>query len=316
MKEELTQKKVTAEAAGTRLDRCLRLWFPHLPQGAIEKAARKGHLKVEGQKAIPKMRVQDGQTVSFPSAFSTLSPEPLKKEPKPLSLADKKWLKALILYEDDDIVVLNKPAGIAVQKGTKQTKALDEMLRLYFEPAFTPRLVHRLDKETSGVLILAKTLPLARLLTKAFKEQNVEKTYWAVVCGVPQKKEGVIDLPLTKKQAAIGEKVQVDFKEGLKAQTHYRVVDSLSNCFSWLELKPKTGRMHQLRVHCSQGLKLPILGDGKYGGKEAFPTGRKLLHLHARSLSLTLPNKKKMTFEAPLSESLQETFDEMGFQSV
>lgn len=314
MENKFIEKKVTADGSGTRLDRCLRLWFPQLPQGAIEKAARKGHLRLEGQKAQPKTRVQEGQLVSFPASFSTLSPEPVQREPKTLTHAERKWLKSLILYEDDEIVVINKPGGIAVQRGTKQTKALDELLGLYFEPDFTPRLVHRLDKDTSGVLIVAKTLPLARLLTQAFKEHKVEKTYWALVCGVPEKKEGIIDLPLTKKQAAQGEKVQVDLRGGVKALTAYRVLDDLEKRVAWLELNPKTGRMHQLRVHCSQGLKTPIMGDGKYGGKEAFPFGRKPLHLHARRLSLTLPNKKKITFEAPLPDAIRETFQEMGFQ--
>jgi 23S rRNA pseudouridine955/2504/2580 synthase len=311
--QEIIEKTVLSEEAGLRLDRFLRLSIPHLPQGLIEKAARQGQLKVGGEKVKPSHRIQEGDVISFPESFGNLQDEVQKKAPKALSHAERKWLKDHILYEDDDVVVLNKPAGIAVQSGTKQHKSLDAMMEAYYD-AVKPRLVHRLDRDTSGILLMAKSLPMARWLTKAFKERKIQKTYWALVCGVPQKKGGVISLPLSKKQDPSGEKVRVDLREGAHATTYFRVIECLGNRLAWLELVPKTGRMHQLRVHCAEGLKTPIMGDGKYGGKEAFPLGRKTLHLHARGLEIPYPHGETKVFEAPLPPDFQETLQELGLE--
>lgn len=315
MIKELTEKKVSQEESGTRLDRCMRLWIPHLPQSLLEKAARQGRLKIDGVKAKPAQRVEEGQGVSFPTSFLKLEEVLEKKQQTLLTHAERKWLKGLILYEDAELIVLNKPADIAVQSGTKQSRSLDALMRAYDETS-NPRLVHRLDLETSGVLVFAKSLPMARWLTKAFKERKIQKIYWALVCGVPHQKEGVISLPLSKKQDAFGEKIRVDREEGVHAITAYRVLEALGKRVAWLELIPKTGRTHQLRVHCAEGLKTPILGDGKYGGQDAFPFGRQPLHLHARSLTLPLPQGKTLTFEAPLPPALQKTFQELGLPIV
>lgn len=306
-----TEKKISAEENGLRLDRCLRLWIPHLPQSVIEKAARKGLLKIEGDKAKPPQRVEEGQILSFPSFFLNLEELEVEKKPKPLTSGDRKWLKNLILFENKEILVLNKPAGIAVQGGTNQKKSLDEML-LHYDETYTPRLVHRLDKETSGVWVVAKTLPMARWLTQAFKERTVQKMYWALVLGIPQKRKGEVSLSLVKKPDPIGEKVRVDSQTGLKALTSYRVIKTLSDRVAWLELIPHTGRTHQLRVHCAEGLKTPILGDGKYGGREASLLGHKTLHLHARRLTIPLPHGGELTFEAPLSEDMRKSFEALG----
>ena len=271
-------------------------------------------IKIEGTKAKPSTRVEEGQILSVPAFFLELEERGKEKRPTVLTHADKKWLKSLILYEDSDLLVLNKPAGIAVQSGTKQTKSLDAMFVAYYEDIYKPRLVHRLDLDTSGVLVLAKTLTMAQWLTHAFKERTVQKIYWALVAGVPQQKEGVISLSLSKKQDPQGEKVRVDAQDGVKAVTSYRVVEALGHRAAWLELMPQTGRTHQLRVHCAEGLKTPILGDGKYGGKEALLLGGKTLHLHARALTIPLPNGKTMTFEAPLSKEMEEMFQEFGFE--
>lgn len=315
MTETMIEKKVTIAEQGARLDRCLRLWIPHLQQSIIEKAVRKGQIKIDGKKVKTSHRVLDGQVLSYPKQFMGLDIEVPQSEDRPLTSADRKWLKSLIIYEDDDMVVINKPAGIPVQKGTKQHKALDALYDAYYEGAKT-RLVHRLDKDTSGILVLARTLPMARWLTQAFKERTIHKTYWALVCGVPQKKEGLISLPLTKKADSTFEKVHVDYEEGLHATTYYRIIEVVGDRFAWLELSPKTGRTHQLRVHCADGLQTPILGDGKYGGKEAYPLGRTPMHLHASSLTIPLPKGKTVTFEAPLPKELQETFKELGFDLV
>lgn len=315
MTKELTEKTVSQEENGLRLDKCLRLWSASLPQGLIEKAARKGILRVEGAKVKPSLRVKEGERVSFPPYFLSIKGEDKKRKPKILTHADRNWLKNLILFEDSDLFVINKPAGIAVQGGTGQSKSLDALFEAFYEDC-NPRLVHRLDRDTSGVLVFAKTLSMAQWLTKAFRERRVQKIYWALVCGVPQKKEGLISLPLSKKPTLLGEKVCVDKEEGVSALTAYRVIEELGQQIAWVELIPKTGRMHQLRVHCAEGLKMPILGDGKYGGNAAFPFGRKSLHLHARSLKVPLPFDKIMAFEAPLPKDLQETFQALGFEIV
>ncbi len=315
MAETMIEKTITTYEQGVRLDRCLRLWIPHLQQALIEKAARKGLLKIDGKKAKPSHRVLEGQVLSYPKQFQGLEIEAPEHEERPLTSADRKWIKSLIIYEDDDMVVINKPAGTPVQKGTKQHKALDSLMDSYYEGSKT-RLVHRLDKDTSGIFVLARTLPMARWLTQAFKERTIHKTYWALVCGVPQKKEGLISLPLTKKADSTYEKVHVDHEEGLHATTYFRIIESLKDKFAWLELSPKTGRTHQLRVHCAEGLQTPILGDGKYGGKEAFPMGRTGLHLHARSLIIPLPNGHTVTFEAPLPNEQKETLINLGFDLV
>lgn len=311
----MAEKVVTQDEADVRVDRCLRLWVPKLPQGLIEKAARKGLLRIEGDKVKPSSRVKEGQKVSFPESFLSLDLQLEKKKPKVLTRADRQWLKSLIIYEDKDMVVLNKPAGVPVQSGTKQTKSLDALFETFYEDC-KPRLVHRLDLDTSGVLVFAKTLPFARWLTQAFKERKVQKVYWALVIGVPKKKEGTISLALTKKQGAESEKIRVDSEHGFHAMTYFRILEALGNRMAWLELTPKTGRTHQLRVHCAEGLKTPILGDGKYGGRDTSPLGRKKLHLHARALTLPLPSGKSKTFEAPLPKDFQETLSELGFEDV
>ncbi len=310
---EYITKIASSDENGVRLDRSLRIWIPHLPQSLIEKAARKGLLKIDGLKAKPRDRIKEGQTISFPKAFGKLTHEMPTQEPLVLTAAERKWLKDLILYQNDDFFILNKPAGIAVQGGTGQTRSLDAMMTVYDDEC-KPRLVHRLDQETSGVLVLARTLPMARWLTEAFRLRKVQKTYLAIVCGIPDQKEGVISLPLSKKPG--GEKIRVDQEAGLPAVTHYHVIGTFEDRLTLLDLTPETGRTHQLRVHLAEGLKTPILGDGKYGGKEAFPYGRTPLHLHARSLTFPLINGESMTVEAPLPVSFQKTFGELGWTPI
>lgn len=315
MSEKTKDRQVTREGTHTRLDRCLRLWIPQLPQVLIEKAARKGQLRVDGKKTKPSLRVQEGQTISFPVSFLDLEEKTEKKIPQALTQAEKKWIKSLILYEDTEIIVLNKPRGIAVQRGTKQHRALDWMMEAY-DSSSKPRLVHRLDKDTSGLLVFAKTLPMARALTQAFKERKVQKVYWALVAGVPARKEGIVSLSLSKKQDPFGEKVRVDDFEGVRASSFYHVREALGKKVALLELVPKTGRTHQLRVHCAEGLKTPIIGDGKYGGEKAALLGSKPLLLHAKMISLPLANGKVRTFEAPLPRDFEETCKDLGITCV
>lgn len=303
--KDLSVKTVSAEEGGARLDRCLRLWCAHLPQSLLEKASRKGLLTINGKKAKPADRVQEGQTIAFPSSFLSISGPTSTPTAKPVVLtkAERAWIQNMIVYQDKDLFVLNKPAGIAVQSGTQIKKSLDTLMKA-FDSKGTPRLVHRLDQDTSGLLVFARTLPMARWLTQAFKERSIEKTYWALVHGVPSKTKGIICLPLSKKPEK--EKIKVDADGGLPATTFYRVLQTFSDGTTWLELKPKTGRTHQLRIHCAESLHTPIVGDRKYGGKTVTGKSRTFLHLHATELILPLPTDNALRLRAPLPEEFQE----------
>ncbi len=315
VKEPMVEKIVSEDEANTRLDRCLRLWVPGLPQGMIEKSVRKGLVRVDENKTKPAERVQLGQRVKFPQEFLTLDIKKNTKSKKELTETDRAWIKSLILYEDAEVLVINKPSGIPVQGGTKQSKSLDAMLKGYYKD-IQPKLVHRLDLETSGVLVFAKSLTMARWLTRAFKEREIKKVYWAIVVGTPKAKEGLINLPLSKKQGMDSEKVRVDKESGVHAITGYKVLEALGKKFALLELTPKTGRTHQLRVHCADGLGAPILGDGKYGGREAYPDGRTKLHLHAKFIQIPFPNGKSKSFSADAPKDFQQTLFQLGFEYV
>lgn len=304
----LITREITPEESGRRVDRCLRSWIPHLPQSLIEKASRKGLLTLNGKKAKPSLHVETGQVLSFPASFTTLKNDtPSSGAPRILSRANRIWIKSLILYEDTDLMILNKPAGIAVQGGPGITRSLDALMKAY-DSSGTPRLVHRLDRNTSGILVFARSLSAAQHLTLAFKERKIEKTYWAIVKGAPAPAKGRIDLPLTKKME--GGKVRVDFDTGLPALTLFHTIQPLKNNLTWLELTPKTGRTHQIRVHCAEGLKTPIVGDDIYGEKSSSFTRPSSLYLHARSITLPLLHRKALTFEAPLPLAFEEALRE------
>ena len=224
-------------------------------------------------------------------------------------------MRSLILYEDDEIIVLNKPAGLAVQGGSGTSRHIDGMLEaLQGRKSERPRLVHRLAKDTSGVLVLARSRAAAARLGKAFQGKAANKLYWAVVRGMPRPAEGIIDMPLLKAGGEGAEKVQPVLEEGGKnAVTEYALIEHAGNKAAFVMMKPLTGRTHQLRVHMS-AIGHPIVGDGKYGGREAFVGGLpERLHLHARAI--TLPNAKgrAQTFTADLPEHMAESFAALGF---
>ena len=309
---------VAADEAELRLDRWFRRRFPELGHGRLEKLLRTGQVRVDGKRAKSGLRLTAGQTVRVPPLASG---QGRIARPKPLPRIDPQEAEALqarVLYKDDWLIVLDKPAGLAVQGGSglgRHLDALSEALR--FGAAEKPRLVHRLDKDTSGVLVLARSAAAARHLTAAFRGQEARKTYWAAVAGVPERRQGRIDLPLAKGRAGPEtiEKMATG-AGGQPAVTLYRVVQAAGRRAAWLVLRPLTGRTHQLRAHCA-ALGHPILGDGKYGGRAAFLQSGSLaqrLHLHARELAIPHPaDGTTLRVSAHLPAHMAETWARLGF---
>jgi 23S rRNA pseudouridine955/2504/2580 synthase len=302
--------------ADMRLDRWFHREFPQVGHGHLAKLLRTGQIRLDGRRCKPGDRLVAGQTVRVPPLpDETAAPrrEEPEQEPDRAAMAD---LRERVLYRDDELIALDKPSGLAVQGGTGTKRHLDGMLdALRFGLAERPRLVHRLDRDTSGVLLLARTAQAARRLGRLFKSRETQKTYWALVAGRPDPAEGTIDLPLAKQPGKGGERVRVDRDQGQRAVSRYRLVDSAGDRVSWLELKPVTGRTHQLRVHCA-AIGCPILGDGKYGGSAAFPSGMALakrVHLHARAIALPGGKGSALVIAAPLPPELLESWRAFGF---
>src|SRR6185437_9637050 len=257
-------RTVSRDEADIRLDRWFRRHFPGVTQGAILKLCRTGQVRVDGHRADAATRLAAGQSVRIPPL-----PEapPAKPEPAPVDPDIARDVQRMVIYRDDSVLVLNKPAGLAVQGGPGITRHLDAWLdAVRFGAPDRPRLVHRLDRDTSGVLLLARTPGTAAKLAAAFRGRDVEKTYWAVVAGRPVPPSGRIDLPLRRIGGARGERTEIadrDDKDAARAITDYRTLDHAGQKLAWLEMRPLTGRTHQLRVHCV-AIGAPILGDVKY----------------------------------------------------
>jgi 23S rRNA pseudouridine955/2504/2580 synthase len=309
--------KVADDEAGIRLDRWFRRHFPDLSHGRLEKLLRKGEVRVDGGRAKSNVRLEAGQQVRIPplpADAGTVGPRPIT--PSKTDPRDAKAVRDMVIYRDDAVLALNKPAGLAVQGGSGIKRHLDGMLdALKFDSKERPRLVHRLDKDTSGVLLLGRTAAAAAALAAAFKARETEKTYWAIVCGVPKPRFGRIDAPLAKSGGRGNEKMRIDEVEGRRAVTDFATVESAGKEASWLALRPVTGRTHQIRAHCA-AIGTPILGDGKYGGAEAFLAGMKLarqLHLHARAISIKGPDGRRIDVEAPLPPHFAQAMRLLGF---
>jgi len=307
---------------GLRLDKWLKARFPALGHGQMQKLLRTGQVRVDGRRVQGSARLEAGQEVRLPPSLLAEvgaggSEPPGGRNPRPAAKADLRELEGRILHLDDDVLVIDKPAGLAVQGGSGVTRHLDGMLDgLRFGAEERPRLVHRLDKDTSGVLALARTRLAARWLADGFRRKTFQKLYWAAVAGVPRPFQGRIVLALEKKPGPGGrEAVAPDPDDGLPAETLYRVVDRCGDRAAWLAMEPVTGRTHQLRAH-ARALGTPILGDGKYGGRAAFPEGLdipKRLHLHARRLQIRSPSGGVIDVVAPLPAHMSKTWDQLGF---
>ncbi len=313
----VTQIDVGEEEDGLRLDRWFKRRFPSLTHGRLEKLLRTGQVRVDGARAKANARLAAGQVVRVPPLGAELEPAP--KRERPVSEKDAEAIRACVIYKDKSVLVLNKPAGLAVQGGTKTERHLDGMLdALTFEAKERPRLVHRLDRDTSGAIVLARNARAAAALARSFQQKDARKIYWALVVGVPSPHRGTINLALTKKEGPRAERVFAaeDGDEDAKyAITHYSVVTPVSHKFAWVAFMPMTGRTHQIRAHAS-AIGTPIVGDGKYGGVDAHPGGEipRQLHLHARSLDIAHPDGgKRLYVEAELPPHMKKTWTLLGF---
>jgi 23S rRNA pseudouridine955/2504/2580 synthase len=312
---EVQQIAVAAADDGIRLDRWLRRRWPELGQTQIHKLARSGQLRVDGGRAKADTRLAAGAVVRVPPFAGTAPASRVESLPP----ADKAFAKGLVLYEDADVIVLNKPAGLAVQGGTKTARHIDRLLGAWGEGLARPRLVHRLDRDTSGVLALGKTPAAAAKLAASFADRETNKTYWAIVSGAPERDHGRIDMPLAKFGVDDREKmvvVEAGDPTGLIAISNYAVIARAGDRATWLALRPITGRTHQLRAH-ALAIGHPILGDPKYHTAHSrAASGELKLQLHARRLVIPHPTKGVVDVEAPISPEMKEGFARFGFDGT
>ncbi len=304
---------------GIRLDRWFKRHMPDVSFNIVSRWSRTGQLRVNGEKAGPGDRVEAGQQIRIPPAEATPG-RTARPQPKrdPLSEDEVQFVRDMVIHQEPGAFVLNKPPGLATQGGTKTTQHLDRLLDgLADDERGRPKLVHRLDKDTSGALLVARTARAAGHFAKAFSGRTAKKIYWALVVGVPDANEGVIDAPLAKQPGTGGEKMHISEEHGLPAKTKWRTIDRAGNRAAWVELQPLTGRTHQLRAHMA-AIGHPIVGDAKYGGPEAFLTGgiSRKLHLHARRIRIDAPEGRKIDVTAELPTHFAETLATIGFDPM
>jgi 23S rRNA pseudouridine955/2504/2580 synthase len=315
MTDAVRQFTVAADDDGIRLDRWFKRHLPDTSFNLVSRWARTGQLRVDGARATPGDRVATGQSIRVPPAETLPSAKPVRARPV-LSDDECAFAESLIIHRDPAALVLNKPPGLATQGGSGTKEHVDGLLdALMFDRDTRPKLVHRLDKDTSGALVVARTARSAAFFSKSFSGRTARKVYWAIIIGAPSIEEGLIDLPISKQPGSGGEKMHVDRAEGLPARTRYRVIDRAGNNAAWVELQPLTGRTHQLRVHM-EAIGHPIVGDGKYGGRDAFLTGTisRKMHLHARRIRIDHPDGAPLDIRAELPSHFAETLADLGFE--
>ena len=311
--DTVRQFTVEADDEGVRLDRWFKRHLPQIGFGTVSRWARTGQLRVDGKRARPEDRLAAGQVLRVPPGGEESGKG--ERKPRELTAEDQALAESILLHRSKSALVINKPPGLATQGGTKTTRHVDALLDAYIEgEAPRPRLVHRLDKDTSGVLLIARTPGSAAFYSKRFSGRSAKKIYWALVVGVPEISEGTIEAPLAKQPGSGGEKMHVDMENGQPAKTVYRVVERAGNRAAWVELQPFTGRTHQLRVHM-EAIGHPIVGDGKYGGQDAFLTGSisRKMHLHARRLIIDGPGGEKLDVTASLPDHFADSMEQLGF---
>ncbi|MDI2090277.1 RluA family pseudouridine synthase [Commensalibacter oyaizuii] len=305
---------VQKEDGDVRVDRWVKRQNPNITQGIVQKLCRTGQIRVNGKRVQTSTHLTSGDNVRLPMVEID---QQLAKQPKSIDPKLAKEIKDWIIYQDNDLFVLNKPSGIAVQGGSNVTKHIDGLLEaLQGESKYRPSLVHRLDKDTSGLLLIARHPASAAKLAAAFRSRDMKKIYWAITTRRPSPLSGRIDLPLLKVEYQNGSHIEpadAKNKEAQRAVTEYEVKDFAARKLALVELYPLTGRMHQLRVHCA-AMKAPILGDKKYNEEMPFMEGfSQKLHLHARQLDMPHPAGGRLIIEASLPTHMKETFEQLGF---
>ena len=300
---------------GIRVDRWFKRHEPETSFNLVSRWARTGVLRIDGAKTDPGDRLKTGQVMTMPPA-EPVAPPMEGVQPRRLLTPDEvEYAQSLVIHRDKHALVINKPPGLATQGGTGTIMHVDLLLdALMFDSHVRPKLVHRLDKDTSGVLLLARTAHGAAFFSKAFAQRTARKIYWALTVGTPEPHSGEIDAPLAKQPGSGGEKMHVDPDNGQSAKTIYRVIDHAAARTGWVEFQPQTGRTHQIRVHAA-AIGHPIVGDAKYGGKDSFLTGgiSRKLHLHARRLVIEHPEGATLDITAELPQHMEESFRMVGF---
>ena len=299
---------------GQRLDRWLKKNIEEVSFVMAQKLIRTGQIRVDGKRVKPDARLVAGQEIRLPP----MDERPEKQDGYRLRDEDAEMIIKSVLYDDGSIIAINKPSGIATQGGMNIERHIDGMLEaLITKDGIKPRLVHRLDKETSGVLLLARSADIARKLGRMFQCRDMKKIYWAITSPPPMDMEGEIKAPLIKgTEGPNKDKMLVDEKEGQKAFTNFEVIEVAGRTAAFVAFMPKTGRTHQIRVHAAYA-GFPLLGDSKYGEKAAIegPGIVQRLHLHARSLEFRHPiTGKTIKLTAPLPSDLAKSWDALGFQ--
>ena len=309
---------IAADDDGIRVDRWFKRHMAEVSFNQVSRWARTGQLRLDGARVGPGDRVAEGQVLRVPpldvQPVAALAARPARPE-KTLTPEEIDFAQSLVIHRSKHALVLNKPPGLATQGGSKTFEHVDGLLdALMFDTQTRPRLVHRLDKDTSGVLLLARTARAAAFFGKCFATRDTKKIYWAVTAGGPRLDDALIDLAIGKQPGTGGEKMQVDEAEGLAAKSRFRVIDRAGDRAAFVEMQPMTGRTHQLRVHAA-ATGTPIVGDGKYGGQAAFLTGgvSRKMHLHARRLVIDLPDGGKLDVKADLPLHFADTLETLGF---
>ena len=320
--------KVSKDENGQRLDRFLQKHLKGTPFSLLQKLMRKGQIRVDSKRVKPATRIEEGQVVRIPPMHDNEKNTPTQK---PLPAQDRDMIRALVIYDDGDLIALNKPAGLATQGGSKVKKHIDGMLdALLDKDGVRPRLVHRLDKDTSGVLLLARSADMAREMGKIFQGRKIKKIYWALCAPAPEINSGEIRAPIRKGRDGSGqEKMMIDTDQGQNATTLFDVVERAHDKVAFIAFWPRTGRTHQIRIHAAH-LGSAIIGDNKYFSPN--PQGHdpnqpdidtqnmnlaKRLHLHAQALSFTHPaTGKDVTITANLPHELEESWRNMGFETT
>lgn len=332
----VTHFTIDAAADGQRLDRWLKKTYPTLSFGQVQKLIRTGQIRIDGKRAKADTTLLQGQDLRLPPIVNSGGQNDGQKRAKGLNEKDRAFIRSLVIYEDNNLIALNKPPGLAVQGGTKTTRHIDGMLEgLKGKDGFVPKLVHRIDKDTSGLLLLAKTNNYARILTDQFKSRDIRKTYLALCSPAPTVMTGTIKAKLVKAVNPLSRdrEQMIEDEKGKTAATDYSVIDIAGKDIALVAFFPRTGRTHQIRAHC-QIIGSPILGDPKYridpsrahNDEEAEKHAEaartmlsmcsyKGLHLHAYMLTLFLPGygARGLTLKAPLTQEMRGSLRQLGF---